>query len=97
MDINHELNFWFDHQFALEKKDEVNYLDLPVPDSDSLTTKFVKDTNNKSSSIPFCSIRFPPKYLAYVIYYNVLQVNDPYSHLINQIDVFFNKPAGGRF
>ena len=88
MDINHELNFWFDHQIASEKKDEVNYLDLPVPDSDSLKTNFVKDPNKKSSSIPFCSIRFPPKYLAYVIYYKVLQVNKPYLYLINQIDSF---------
>ena len=88
MDINHELNFWFDHQIVFENKGQLNMFKFPVKYPDFSAKTFVENLQNKSSSIPFCSIRFPPKYLAYIIFYNVLQLNEPYNSLLSQINAF---------
>ena len=65
MDISEELNFWFGHHTVMDKgKQNKKLLFCALPDSEDIRTFLTKNPNiQHSSSIPFCAIRFPPKFL----------------------------------
>ena len=90
MDVNKELNFWFDHHTAMDKTTQMGkHIFCSLPDSEILTTFLTKKQNiNRSSSVPCCAIRFPPKFLAYLIFFKVTQQEKAYDVICSYTEMF---------
>ena len=89
MDVNKELNFWFDHHVVIDKRKSKKYLFCALPDSKVLTTFLTKNPKIKySSSTPCCAIQFPPKFVAYFIFFEVTQQVKAYDRICLNTELF---------
>ena len=69
-DTHNELNFWFDHHYAMQniRKDEM--ISSTLKDSEFVQSFISEDESYKPSpAIPCCAIRFLPRYIAYYIFF----------------------------
>ena len=86
MDTFKDLNVWFDHSFAEESMSStVNHIAKIPSNQNSQNRKSFLDSST-CSSVPYCSIRFSPIYLASLIYYTALQLDDNCIALIEVAD-----------
>ena len=68
-DTHNELNFWFDHHYALQNI-EKDKMSLSTWKESDFVQNFITENNSykPSPAIPCCAIQFSPCYIAYYIY-----------------------------
>ena len=70
-DTHKELNFWFDHHYAMQNIQK-NKMQCTLKESEFVKSFISENKSYKlSPAIPCCAIRFSPRYIAYYIYYLV--------------------------